>query len=162
MTRWPRQAPTVSAVPLKFHALSSAVDSEKSLSPLAEESRPFTVPFRPYDWSSSYPAPVLRPQLVQQSLHPGMELDRGPVAMPFYGDGSSNHSALYTDRTLAEEFGDYRRHGASAALRFPDRGLHANGHGVKARSELLCSSLMLNGAYKCVKCSKVRMGSQIY
>lgn len=98
----------------------------------------------------------MRPQLVQQSLHPNMELDRGPAAMAFYGDRSTQ-SALYADRTLGEEtYGDYRRQ--AAALLFPEGGVHANTHNVKAQSDLLCSSLMLNGAYKCVKCSKVRMG----
>lgn len=120
-----------------------------------DETQPFTVPFRPYAWSSyPGPGPGLRP-LMQQSLHPSMEVDRGPVTMAFYGDRST-HAALYADRTLDEEtYGDYRRH--AAALLFPEGGLHGKTHGVKTQSELLCSSLILNGAYKCVKCSKVRM-----
>ncbi|XP_075901257.1 growth factor independent 1A transcription repressor b isoform X2 [Nelusetta ayraudi] len=156
---------------------ASPVDSEKSLSPLGDDTRPFTVPFRPYDWSSrssgssggsggsSYPVPLLRPQLrpQQHGLHGGMELARGPAPAPYYGDGSGGGglSALYAERTLAEEpFGDYRRHAAAAAsavavLGFPDGGLHTGSPGGKARSELLCSTLMLNGAYKCIKCSKV-------
>lgn len=129
------------------------VDSEKSLSPLVDETQPFSVPFRPYAWSS-YPGPGLRP-LVRQSLHPGMEMDRGPAAMAFYGSRST-HSALYPERTLSEEtYSDYRRH--AAALLFPEEGRNGKAHNVKAQSELLCSSLILNGAYKCVKCSKVRM-----
>lgn len=97
----------------------------------------------------------MRPELVEQSLHPRMALDRGPASMAFYGDRNT-HSGLYTDRTPGEEsYGDYGRH---AALLFPEGGLHANTRNVKAQSDLLCSSLMLNGAYKCVKCSKVRMG----
>uniref|UniRef100_A0A4W6CWT6 Zinc finger protein 648 n=1 Tax=Lates calcarifer TaxID=8187 RepID=A0A4W6CWT6_LATCA len=114
--------------------------------------QPFTtVPFRPYTWSS-YPGPALRP-LVQQNLHPGMEVDRNPAAMAFYRDQSS-HSALYSDRVLGEEaYGDYRRH--TAALLFPERGLHGKTHTAKTQSDLLCSSLILNSAYKCVKCSKV-------
>ncbi|KAM8745759.1 growth factor independent 1A transcription repressor b isoform 2-T3 [Acanthopagrus schlegelii] len=131
---------------------SASPDSEKSLSPLVDETQPFTVPFRPYAWSS-YPGPGLRP-LVPQSLHPGMDVDRGPAAMAFYGDRSSAHPALYSERALGEEaYGDYRRH--AAALLFPEGGLHAKSHGVKGQSDLLCSSLILNGAYKCVKCSKV-------
>lgn len=133
----------------------SPVDSEKSLSPLVDETQPFTVPFRPYAWNS-YPGSGLRP-LVQQSLHPSMEVDRGPAAMAF----RSAHSALYADQTLGEEtYGDYRRH--AAALLFPEGGLHGNSHNVKAPSDLLCSSLILNGAYKCVKCSKVRMEMQTH
>lgn len=102
------------------------------------ESQPFTVPFRPYDWAS-YPAPALRPQLVQDGLRPALELDR----------------AYYRDRALGEDAcGDYGRH----ALLFTERNLHGSGHRAEAQSDLLCSSLMLGGAYKCIKCSKVRMG----
>ncbi|KAK9519830.1 hypothetical protein VZT92_022535 [Zoarces viviparus] len=130
---------------------ASPVDSEKSLSPLVDETQPFAIPFRPYAWSS-YPAPGLRP-LVQHNLHPGMEMERGPAALAFYGDRSA-HSALYADRTLNEEtYGDYRRH--AAALLFPEGGLNGKARNVKAQSDLLCSSLILNGAYKCIKCSKV-------
>ncbi|XP_054459029.1 growth factor independent 1A transcription repressor b [Anoplopoma fimbria] len=119
---------------------ASPVDSDKSLSPLVEETRPFTIPFRPYAWSS-YP-------LVQQSLHPGLEVDRAPAALAFYGDRST--SGLYAE----EPYGDYRRH--SAALLFPQGGgLHGKAHTGKARADLLCSSLVLNGAFKCIKCSKV-------
>lgn len=119
-----------------------------------DDSQPFTVPFRPYAWSS-YPGPGLRPLVQQQqNLHPNVEVDRGPVPIPFYAD-QSGHPALYSERVLGEEtYSDYRR------LLFPDGGLHGKSHGVKAQSELLCSSLILNGAYKCVKCSKVRMAQK--
>lgn len=74
--------------------------------------------------------------------------------MGFYGDRST-HPALYADRALGEEtYGNYRRH--AAALLFPEAGLHGKTHDVNAQSDLLCSSLIINGAYKCVKCSKVR------
>lgn len=89
---------------------------------------------------------------MQQGLHPSVEVDRDPAAMAFYGD----RSTLFADRALGEEtYSEYRRH--AAALLFPERGLHGKAHNVKAPSDLLCSSLILNGAYKCVKCSKVRM-----
>ncbi|XP_039984382.1 growth factor independent 1A transcription repressor b [Xiphias gladius] len=130
---------------------ASPADSEKSLSPLADETQPFTVPFRPYAWRS-YMGPGLRP-LAQQSLRPSMEVDRGPPAMAFYRDQRA-HSALYSDRVLGEEpYGDYRRQ--AAALLFPEGGLHGKTANVKAQADLLCSGLILNGAYKCVKCSKV-------
>ncbi|KAF6721988.1 Ecotropic viral integration site 5 protein [Oryzias melastigma] len=54
---------------------ASPADSDKSLSPV-DEARPFTVPFRPYTWSS-YPGPSLRP-LMQQS--PSFQL--GPELPP--------------------------------------------------------------------------------
>ncbi|XP_068174828.1 zinc finger protein Gfi-1-like [Antennarius striatus] len=127
---------------------ASPVDSENSLSPLAGDTRSFTVPFRPYAWSS-YPEPAL----VQQSLHPSMEADRPPVSVAFYGD-RNGHSLLYAERPVGEDpFGDYRSR--AAALLFPEGGLHPKTQNMKAPSDLLCSSLVLSGAYKCVKCSKV-------
>ncbi|XP_013880552.1 zinc finger protein Gfi-1 [Austrofundulus limnaeus] len=130
---------------------ASPVDSEKSLSPLVDETQPFTVPFRPYAWSS-YQGPGLRP-LGEQPLHPDLE-DRGAAAMALYANRSS-HPALFAERALLEEpFSDYRRH--AAALLFPEAGLH-KGPDVKGPgpAQLLCPSLILNGAYKCVKCGKV-------
>ncbi|KAM9762953.1 growth factor independent 1A transcription repressor b [Menidia menidia] len=127
---------------------SSPVDSEKSISPLVEETQPFTIPFRPYAWSS-YPGPRIRP-LVQQTLTPN--LDRCPASMALYGDRST-YPALFTDQALGEEsYGGYRRN--SAPLLFPETGLHGKPHDGKAQSDLICPGL-LNGAYKCVKCSKV-------
>ena len=103
---------------------------------------------------------------MQQSLHhhhhhPGLEVDRGAAAIAFYGDHGA-HSGLYSERVLGEEaYGDYRRHAAAAAaataLLFPDRGLQGKALCAKAPSELLCPSLLLNGAYKCIKCSKVSL-----
>lgn len=119
------------------------------MSPLVDETQPFTVPFRPYEWSS-YPGVALRPPLMQQSLRPS---SGGPPGVNFYVDRS--RSSLYAERTVCEDpYGDYGIH--TAALMFPDRGLSAKAHSVRAQSELLCPSLMLNTAYKCVKCSKVR------
>lgn len=145
--------PAMSVHSLKFYLFFSLVDSEKSLSPLVDETQPFTVPFRPYEWSS-YPGVALRPPLVQQSLHPSsMEMDGRPAPVNLYIDRS--RSSLYAERTVCEDpYGDYGRH--TAALLFPDRGLSAKAHGVQAQSELLCPSLMLNSAYKCIKCTKVR------
>ncbi|KAM6921801.1 growth factor independent 1A transcription repressor b [Xenentodon cancila] len=127
---------------------SASVDSEKSLSPLVDETQPFTVPFRPYAWSS-YPGPAMRP-LVQQGLYPGSEMDRVPTAVALFRDKIA-HPVLFSDRE--KSYGDMRRH--AAALLFPESGLNGNPHELKAQSELLCSSLILNGAYKCIKCSKV-------
>lgn len=143
----------MSVVSFKLYLIFSPVDSEKSLSPLVDDTQPFAVPFRPYEWSS-YPAVALRPPLVQQTLHPSsLELDGRPAPLGFYLDGS--RSSLYAERTVCEDpYVDFGRH--TAALLFPDRGLSAKPHAVQAQSELLCPSLMLNSAYKCVKCTKVR------
>ncbi|PWA14501.1 hypothetical protein CCH79_00011054 [Gambusia affinis] len=135
---------------------ASPVDSEKSLSPLVGETQPFTVPFRPYAWSS-YPGPgpeleVRRP-MAQRSLHAGLEVDASPAVLALYADRSC-HPAVFAERALAEEpYGDYRRQ--AAALLFPEAGLHGKAADGKARPDLLCPSLILNGAYKCVKCGKV-------
>uniref|UniRef100_A0A3P9LLT4 Growth factor independent 1A transcription repressor b n=1 Tax=Oryzias latipes TaxID=8090 RepID=A0A3P9LLT4_ORYLA len=125
---------------------ASPADSDKSLSPV-DESRPFTVPFRPYAWSS-YPGPALRP-LMQQSLHSSLDLNGAPSSLALFRDEGS-HMALYAERTLREEsYCDYRRH---AALLLPaEAGLHRD----KAQPDLLGPNLLLSGAYKCVKCSKV-------
>lgn len=145
----------MSVVSLKFYVFFSLslVDSEKSLSPLVEDTQPFSVPFRPYDWSS-YPGVALRPPAVQQSLHrPSVEVEARPPPVSFYIDRS--HSSLFAERTRCEDpYGDYGRR--TAALLFPDGGLSTKPQSVQAQSELLCPSLMLNRAYKCVKCTKVR------
>uniref|UniRef100_A0A672IS52 C2H2-type domain-containing protein n=1 Tax=Salarias fasciatus TaxID=181472 RepID=A0A672IS52_SALFA len=85
----------------------------------------------------------------------------GPGSHGLLGDRRA-HPALYAERALVveESYGDYRRHAAAAAaaaaaLLFPEAGLHAKSQEAKAPADLLCSSLILNGAYKCVKCSKV-------
>ncbi|XP_037530955.1 growth factor independent 1A transcription repressor b [Nematolebias whitei] len=130
---------------------ASPVDSEKSLSPLVDDSQPFTVPFRPYAWSS-YTGLGLQP-LGEQDLHPNVEVDGGSVAMTLYGDGSP-HPTLLAERALLEEpFHNYRRR--AAALLFPEAGLRGGGPEVKGPVELLCPSLILNGAYKCIKCRKM-------
>ncbi|XP_053725356.1 growth factor independent 1A transcription repressor b isoform X2 [Synchiropus splendidus] len=122
---------------------SASPDSDKSMSPVADENQAFTVPFRPYAWSS-YPSPSLRP-LLQHSHYPGVDVGRGPAAVDYYGD-RNGHAGLYSEDT-------YRRH--AAALLFQESGLHRETHEGKSQTELMCSSLILNGAYKCVKCSKV-------
>ncbi|KAK7888665.1 hypothetical protein WMY93_024225 [Mugilogobius chulae] len=124
---------------------SASPASEKSLSPLVDDSQHFTVPFRPYAWDSP-PPPGPRPLLQPQNLTSHrVALDRSPQhsAVAFYGDGSP---VMYPEDC---GYGEYRRHAAS--LLYPDM----KSHEAKAQSDLLCSSLILNGAYKCVKCSKV-------
>ncbi|MEQ2191014.1 hypothetical protein XENOCAPTIV_018306 [Xenoophorus captivus] len=133
---------------------ASPVDSDELLSPLVDESQPFTVPFRPYAWNG-YPVSELELQrpLAQQSLHRGLEVDTSPAMMALYAD-TSGHPAVFAERALAEKpYGDCRRH--AAALLFPEAGLHGKTPDGKARPDLLCPSLILNGAYKCIKCGKV-------
>lgn len=124
--------------------VSRPLVSEKSLSPLVDDTQPFTVPFRPYAWDSP-PGPR---HLLQQQQQQGLtqnrtDLDRSPGSVGFYGDRSP---VIYPE----DGYGDYRRH--TAALLFPE----AKGHEAKSQTDVLRSSLILNGAFKCVKCSKVR------
>ncbi|XP_024275292.1 growth factor independent 1A transcription repressor b [Oncorhynchus tshawytscha] len=141
---------------------ASPVDSDKSLSPSVDETQPFAVPFRPYAWNS-YSGSDIR-HLVQQSLHHQhhhpMDLDRSP-ALGYYGDRAIEPT-LFEGSPVPENYSDYR----AAACLFdrttaPGVGLYSEGNlqgkssEIKAESDLLCSRLILNGAYKCIKCSKV-------
>lgn len=87
---------------------------------------------------------------MQQNLHSSLDPNGAPSALALFRDES--HMALYAERTLREEsYCDYRRH---AALLLPaEAGLHRD----KAQPDLLGPNLLLSGAYKCVKCSKVGM-----
>ncbi|XP_077389734.1 zinc finger protein Gfi-1-like isoform X1 [Festucalex cinctus] len=122
---------------------ASPVDSLKSFSPLVDDTPAFSVPFPPYDWSG-YPPPAV------QGLYPGA----APSVHGYYAEPGAqvlHHSSAYAQQS-------YGRHAAAASLLFHDGGpLHA--HHLEAHREappdVLCASLVLNGAYKCVKCSKV-------
>ncbi|XP_067086867.1 growth factor independent 1A transcription repressor b [Osmerus mordax] len=134
---------------------ASPVDSEKSLSHSVDETQPFAVPFRPYAWSTSYPGSDTR-HLVQP-YHHHIDVERNPP-LGFYSDRSIEQS-LFTERNLgAENYSDYR---ASAGLfernAIPALFTEGNIHGKSSeiKTDLLCSRLILNGAYKCIKCSKV-------
>ncbi|XP_056133393.1 growth factor independent 1A transcription repressor b [Lampris incognitus] len=135
---------------------ASPADSEKSLSPSVDETQPFTVPFRPYAWSSYSGSDVTH--LAQRTFPCNVHADGSPP-LAFCGD-RTGEPPLFPDRPLREEE-DYTayRHGAClydvAPGLFPDGGLHRKPHDVKSQSELLCSRLLLGGAYKCIKCSKV-------
>nr|XP_057928453.1 growth factor independent 1A transcription repressor b isoform X2 [Doryrhamphus excisus] len=125
---------------------SASPDSVKSFSPLADDTQPFAAPFRPYDWSG-YAGPAV------QGLYPGVEVERAPASsvQGFY-PGDPVHSSVFAHETLRT----YGRH--AAALLFQEGGLHTAAHDIhesRPPPDVLCTSLMLNGAYKCVKCSKV-------
>ena len=132
-----------------------SVNSEKSLSPLSDETQPFVVPFRPYAWNS-YPGSDLR-HLVQHSLQQQHDADHS-ASRSFTED---HKAPLFAERTGEEDYGDYRPTTMGVFNRTPvffppDEVLHGPPHDpLKTPSELLCSRLILNGAYKCVKCSKV-------
>ncbi|KAK0138659.1 Zinc finger protein Gfi-1 [Merluccius polli] len=151
---------------------ASPVTSDKSLSPSVDETQPFVVPFRPYAWSG-YSCSDLR-QLAQQSFRrrdtdsdrgcPSLSFheDRGCPSLSFHEDRGASlsfHEDSTDKRTVGDDsYGEYGPAGGGydrAAVFFPDGTLHGKPHDLKTSSELLCSRLILNGSYKCVKCSKV-------
>ncbi|XP_052414480.1 zinc finger protein Gfi-1 isoform X2 [Carassius gibelio] len=138
---------------------SASPESEKSFSPSAEETQPFAVPFRPYAWSR-YSGCEIR-QLVQHTFnhHPSLDLER-PAPPDYYKDRVVE-SSLFTERGSGASI--YNSYSSTATLferatasgLYDDSNTLAKGTEVKASSDVMCSRLLLNGAYKCIKCSKV-------
>ncbi|XP_019748706.1 zinc finger protein Gfi-1-like isoform X2 [Hippocampus comes] len=120
-------------------------DSLKSFSPLVDDTPAFSVPFRPYDWSG-YPASAVH------GLYPGP----APSVHGLYAEPGArvlDHSSAYAQDALRT----YGRQNAGSLLFHdggPLRAHHLEAH-REAPPDVLCASLVLNGAYKCVKCSKV-------
>lgn len=143
---------------------NAIVDSEKSLSPPVDETQPFpVVPFRPYAWNS-YSGSDIR-HLVQQSLHHQhhhpMDLKRSPE-LGYYSDRAIEPT-LFNRSPVAENDSDYRsaaglfeRAAAPGIGLYSERNLYGKSPEIKAVSDLPCSRFILNGTYKCIKCSKVR------
>ncbi|XP_030647106.1 growth factor independent 1A transcription repressor b [Chanos chanos] len=136
---------------------SASPDSEKSFSPSLDETQPFSVPFRPYAWST-YSGSEIR-QLTQQTYnhHHPLDLERSP-SLSYYTD-TVLEPPIFSDRgSGASIYGSY---GSTANLfeRASASGLYTDGnaHGKNSeiKSDMLCNRHMLNGAYKCIKCSKV-------
>ncbi|KAG9341509.1 hypothetical protein JZ751_019014, partial [Albula glossodonta] len=137
---------------------ASPADSEKSFTPSVDETHPFAVPFRPYAWSN-YSGSEFR-HLVQPAYHPHpVGLERN-ASMGLYGDRTADTS-FYSDRTTAT--GHYSDFSSAASLfergtatgLYSNHSLHSKVPDIKAESDLLCTRLLLNGSYKCIKCSKV-------
>ncbi|XP_036372102.1 zinc finger protein Gfi-1-like [Megalops cyprinoides] len=136
----------------------SPADSEKSLTPSVDETHPFALPFQPYAWSN-YSGSEFR-DLVQPMYHhhPGV-LERS-ATMGLYADRAPETS-LFTERsTAAGHYSDFSSPAnlfqrATTPGLYSNRSLHSKVPDIKAESELLCTRLLLNGSYKCIKCSKV-------
>lgn len=132
-------------------------DSDKSFSPSVDETQPFEVPFRPYAWNN-YTGSDLR-HLVQQSYHHPLDLERGS-SLSYYGDRVIDAS-LYSERGSGA--GGYGSYSSTAGLYdrsqanglYSDSSIHGKVQDIKSETDI-CSRLMLNGAFKCIKCSKVR------
>lgn len=123
-----------------------------------DETHPFAVPFRPYAWSN-YPGSEFK-HLVHPTYHhhpAGLELS---ASTGLYGDRAAEAS-LFTERgTTTGHYTDFNtavslfERGTAPGL-YSNPSLHSKVPDAKAKSDLLCTRLLLNGSYKCIKCSKV-------
>ncbi|KAG5847627.1 growth factor independent 1A transcription repressor a [Anguilla anguilla] len=135
---------------------SASPDSDKSFTPSVDETQPFAIPFRPYAWSN-YSGSELR-NLVQQSYHHHpITLDRSST-LGLYGERGADASllterdpGLYSDYCSAT--GLYERR--TNPRLYSDHNMLKKAPEIKSESGLLCNTLLLNGSYKCIKCSKV-------
>lgn len=137
----------VQQAPIKL--LFFSTDSEKSFSPSVDETQPFAVPFE--SWSSSYSGSEMR-QLVRQNFnhHPSLSYYGERVSGPsLFGERGSNTS-IYGNYESTPNLFD--RPNAATGL-YVDREIHRPE--MKTDTGGLCTRLMLNGAFKCIKCSKV-------
>lgn len=127
-----------------------STDSEKSFSSGVDETQPFAVPFEP--WSNSYSGSEMR-QLVRQNFnhhHPSLNYYGERVIGPsLFGERGSSTSIYgnYESSTNLFELP------AAAPGLYVDREIHRPK--MKTDTAGLCTRLMLNGAFKCIKCSKV-------
>ncbi|KAF7243528.1 Zinc finger protein Gfi-1 [Varanus komodoensis] len=145
-----------------LHLICVSTASERSVCPSLDEGSPFSVPLKPYAWSSlggselrhlvqSYrPCPAL-----ERSSSLSLFCERGSEP-PLYGSERSTALGLYGD------FGSpglFERPPAAPGIyvEAPPRLQQEKSAGsIKLESELLCRPLLLStGSYKCVKCSKV-------
>lgn len=128
----------------------SLTDSEKSFSPSADETQPFAVPFE--SWSNSYSGSEMR-QLVQQNFnhhHPSLSYYGERMIGPsLFGERGSSKS-IYANYESTSNLFD--RPPATTGL-YVDREIHRPE--MKTDTAGLCTRLILNGAFKCIKCSKV-------
>ncbi|XP_066519204.1 growth factor independent 1A transcription repressor b isoform X2 [Hoplias malabaricus] len=120
---------------------SASPDSEKSFSPCVDETRPFAVPFASYPWNFSHHHHPLDPErsFYTERAEPPLFSERGP-GTNIYGHYDSTPNLF--ERTTAPGL-------------YVDRSGHGNGPEMKNDTTSLCSRLILNGAFKCIKCSKV-------
>ncbi|KAG1940914.1 zinc finger protein Gfi-1b [Pimephales promelas] len=133
---------------------SASPVSAKSFSPSVEETQPFAVPFRPYAWSR-YSGCEIR-QLVH-TLNHHHSLER-PTPPAYYNERAHVEPSLFTERgSGAGIYGStatlFER--ATASGFYDDSSILGKGTEIKSSSDVMCSRLLLNGAYKCIKCSKV-------
>nr|XP_013816623.1 PREDICTED: zinc finger protein Gfi-1 [Apteryx mantelli mantelli] len=144
---------------------SASPASERSVCPSLDEAPPFSVPFKPYAWSSLGGSDLRH---LVQSYRPCPTLERTSALGLFCERGSE--PALYGAECSSSLglYGDFGSPGPGLFERPPAAapGLYADSQpglqqekgpgGIKMESDLLCRPLLIStGSYKCVKCSKV-------
>nr|XP_020662823.1 zinc finger protein Gfi-1 isoform X5 [Pogona vitticeps] len=136
--------------------------SERSICPSLDEASPFSVPLKPYAWSS-----LGRSELrhLVQTYRPCQALERSS-SLALFCERRSESNLFGSERSSA--LGLYGDFGSPGFFERPAAGpgiyveapsglqQEKNASGIKLESDLLCRPLLLStGSYKCVKCSKV-------
>ncbi|XP_070602646.1 zinc finger protein Gfi-1 [Erythrolamprus reginae] len=136
---------------------SASPASERSICPSLDEPSPFSLPLKPYTWSSLGNAELRH--LVQNcrpcsTLERGLFCERGSEPALY---ASERNSAL----GLYGDFGSprlFERPVATPGIFVetpPGLQPEKSANSIKLESELLCRPLLLSsGSYKCIKCSK--------
>lgn len=80
--------------------------------------------------------------------------------MSLYRDRAGETSLFTERRTTEGHYGDFSSAAslferATASGLYSNRNINSKVPEIKAESDLLCTRLILNGSYKCIKCSKV-------
>ncbi|KAM9129278.1 zinc finger protein Gfi-1 isoform 1-T6 [Pangshura tecta] len=139
--------------------------SERSVCPSLDEVPPFSVPFKPYAWSTLGSSELRH---LVQNYRPCPTLERSS-ALGLFCERSSESALFGADCGSALRlYSDFSSPGPGLFERPPAAtpGLYAEAQpglqqekgpgGIKVESELLCRPLLIStGSYKCVKCSKV-------
>nr|XP_020662822.1 zinc finger protein Gfi-1 isoform X4 [Pogona vitticeps] len=141
---------------------SASPASERSICPSLDEASPFSVPLKPYAWSS-----LGRSELrhLVQTYRPCQALERSS-SLALFCERRSESNLFGSERSSA--LGLYGDFGSPGFFERPAAGpgiyveapsglqQEKNASGIKLESDLLCRPLLLStGSYKCVKCSKV-------
>ncbi|KAF5893294.1 zinc finger protein Gfi-1-like [Clarias magur] len=125
-------------------------NSEKSFSPSVDETQPFAVPFEP--WNNSYSGSDMR-QLVRQNFNHHHQ------SLSYYGERVIGPSLFGERGSSTSIYGNYEsatnlfERPTTAPGLYVDREIRRPE--MKTDTAGLCNRLILNGAFKCIKCSKV-------
>ncbi|KAM3838766.1 LOW QUALITY PROTEIN: zinc finger protein Gfi-1 [Vipera latastei] len=137
---------------------SASPASERSICPSLDEPSHFSLPLKPYTWSSLGNTELRH--LVQNcrpcsTLERGLFCERGSEPVLY---ASERNSALGLYGDFGSPGGLFERPAAAPGIFVetpPGLQSEKSANSIKLESELLCRPLLLSsGSYKCVKCSK--------